>query len=599
MKLLARIREWFSNYKLSLGSMYVLLPRQVFKMVLLSGLELLCVIALGMFATITFQGEKTFFGITLGLYSSSAKWNFLAFCALLICLYAVRSYVGFRVFRSWAFFAERRKNQILGEMLSGYLSRPVSFHMQKNSADVFSRSMMVCLDYTTGVLGPSLRLINDGLIAIALVGFMLVTNFWAVMLLLGILFGIGTLAFDPIRRSIAHNLDTYSQLWQKIWKAFMQPLQSAKEVKLLGREDYFSDRLFEKIDPAARAYSTYAAMTTMPKLVIECAIVGFLVIYTWVVLEFIDASQLTTALGLLGVAALRLMPVSTSVMSSLASIRGHNNRLSLICEELRMAEAARAERRQLAAQLPAKTSFKVLCFQGVWFRYQESLPWVLKELDFVVKSGDSLGIMGRSGAGKSTFADLLLGLIQPNQGTVKLDGIDISNNPRLWQDLVAYIPQTVNILDDTLRRNIAMGIPDADIDDTRIWQALTRSQLMSWVSEKAQGLDTLLGERGVLLSGGQRQRIAIARALYDQREVFVMDEATSALDEETERAVIESMSALKGQKTLIVIAHKASILKHLDSIYSVEDGGIRLGLPNYTSAEDEEAPASALTSSHA
>jgi ABC-type multidrug transport system fused ATPase/permease subunit len=206
------------------------------------------------------------------------------------------------------------------------------------------------------------------------------------------------------------------------------------------------------------------------------------------------------------------------------------------------------------------------------FQYPGSDKIAVKNVSFFVKKGESVGVIGGSGAGKSTIIDLFLGLLQPSAGRILVDGIDIQNNLRGWQNQIGYVPQSIYLTDDSLRKNIAFGLPSDEIDEKALLEAVRAAQLESFISELPQGLDTEVGERGVRLSGGQRQRIGIARALYHNPNVLVLDESTSSLDHETEVSVMEAIKALQGKKTILIVAHRLSTITHCDRIIKFNNG---------------------------
>ena len=208
----------------------------------------------------------------------------------------------------------------------------------------------------------------------------------------------------------------------------------------------------------------------------------------------------------------------------------------------------------------------------ITFSYTKENGNVLSDLNMVIKKGTSVGLIGTSGAGKTTLSDLILALYKPQHGTIQMDGIDINDIGTHWHYLTGYVPQSVYLSDSSIRRNVAFGIRESEIDDQKIWKALEMAQLKSFVETLKNGLDTQVGEWGVKFSGGQRQRIAIARALYNDPDILIMDEATAALDNETEQAVMESIEALQGIKTLIIIAHRLTTIRKCDEIYEIIDG---------------------------
>ena len=208
----------------------------------------------------------------------------------------------------------------------------------------------------------------------------------------------------------------------------------------------------------------------------------------------------------------------------------------------------------------------------VTYTYPGAAEPALKDISLTIKHGESVGFIGASGAGKSTLVDILLGLLTPNSGEVRVDGKNIQANLRNWQDQIGYVPQSIFLTDDTLRRNVAFGLPESQIDDTAITRAIQAAQLEEFVTSLPDGLETLVGERGIRLSGGQRQRIGIARALYHDPAVLVLDEATSALDIATEDGVMQAVTALQGSKTIIIVAHRLSTVTHCDRLYRLERG---------------------------
>ena len=220
-----------------------------------------------------------------------------------------------------------------------------------------------------------------------------------------------------------------------------------------------------------------------------------------------------------------------------------------------------------------KYSFKKeLKVDNVWWKYDDAENAVLKNLSMTIHKGESVGFIGASGAGKTTLADVILGLMRPQEGQVFIDGIDVYTIPKQWSRIIGYVPQVVYLTDESIKNNVAFGIPDNEIDEAMIWNALEQAQLKTFVEQLPEKLETRVGERGVKFSGGQRQRVAIARALYCNPEILVLDEATSALDNETEKAVMESIDALQGKKTLIIVAHRLSTIMNCDSVYEIKDG---------------------------
>jgi ABC-type multidrug transport system fused ATPase/permease subunit len=270
---------------------------------------------------------------------------------------------------------------------------------------------------------------------------------------------------------------------------------------------------------------------------------------------------------LFAAAAFRIMPSVNRVLGAVQSLRYGLPVIDVLHAELNLVTPKVA-----APQSPAAPFCASLELSQITYTYPLAAEPALKDISLTIRVGESVGFIGESGAGKSTLVDILLGLLNSDMGNVRVDGQDIQSNLRNWQDQIGYVPQLIFLTDDTLRRNVAYGLPAEQIDEAAVWRSISSAQLEQFVNELPLGLDTLVGERGVRLSGGQRQRIGIARALYHNPAVLVLDEATSALDVTTERGVMDAVRSLRGGKTLIIVAHRLSTLEHCDHLFRLKRG---------------------------
>jgi ATP-binding cassette subfamily C protein len=271
-------------------------------------------------------------------------------------------------------------------------------------------------------------------------------------------------------------------------------------------------------------------------------------------------AALLPLLGVIGASAVRLMPAATSLLSNFNSWRANRFVVALLAEDLSAESSGVSAARGDGGHGLGDGLFRSLELRSVGFSYDGGDRFVFRGVDLRIEAGDTIGVTGPSGAGKSTLADVMLALLSPTTGSVRVNGAPMDEVRRAWQGRVAYIPQTPYLLDDTLRRNVALGVPDDQIDELRLREALRAASLEPFVAGLPKGLDTELGERGVRMSGGQRQRVAIARALYHDRDFIVLDEATSALDSETESEILDTVANLRGRKTMVIIAHRESTL---------------------------------------
>jgi ABC-type bacteriocin/lantibiotic exporter with double-glycine peptidase domain len=356
-------------------------------------------------------------------------------------------------------------------------------------------------------------------------------------------------------------------------KHMNQAFNGIKEISVAQRRPYFVQQFSTSAKQAADSNTTYLWISKAPSRLIETVFIGSLIIV--VALSYNASSNsvdFITSLGAMAIAAVRILPSVSTLTNSMNGLVYMRPSLEAAYENLMEADRYQKEIAELENKDIIKTDFKSeIKVSSISWRYQKNLPLVLEDLDLEIKKGESVAFIGESGAGKSTLADILLGLLKPEKGTVTVDGTDIYTIQSSWSKMIGYVPQMVFLIDDTIRKNIAFGILDDEIDDNKVWHAIEQAQLTTMVNSMAEGLDSIVGERGIKLSGGQRQRIAIARALYHNPDIIILDEATSALDNETESAVMEAIDALQGKKTLIIIAHRLSTIKNCDKVYEIKD----------------------------
>ena len=349
-----------------------------------------------------------------------------------------------------------------------------------------------------------------------------------------------------------------------------------KEVKITGRENYFV-REYEKCGHGyVNAVQKYTLYNNIPRLIIEVVcIAGIIGYFLYIFLTGGDATEMMSTVSVFVLGAMRLMPCANRINNQMNNIAyfepffmGVSDNLQ---DEIDEKNVDVSFMEVPSEKLPAQ---KEIVLSDISFHYP-TMPDVniFEHADLTVPIGTSVGIVGTTGAGKSTIVDILLGLLKVQEGTITVDGRDIfaDGNYRKWLKNVGYIPQTIFMLDDTIRSNVAFGIPKDEINDDRIWEVLREAQLDEFVRGLPEGLDTGIGERGIRISGGQRQRIGIARALYSDPEVLVLDEATAALDNDTEKAIVDSINHLHGSKTLIIIAHRLQTIEKCDAVYRVEN----------------------------
>ena len=485
----------------------------------------------------------------------------------MVVLYAIKAL--FLAFLAWrqARFVSLLQVEFSQTLFVGYLRQPYSFHLQRNSSQLIHT-----IASKSGTVAGAFQQSNVFLTELLVIGgislTLLVVEPLGALLVMST-FALAAWSFNQVTRSRILRWGEAIQIHEALrFQTLQEGLGGAKDVKLLGRERDFFDRYNLHNARCARIAQHQGTLIALPRLWLELlAVTGLAGLVLTMIWQGRPVEVLLPTLGLFAAAAFRLMPSVNRVMSAVQGLRFVVPAVDTLYEELALLKGAEAPVRD--QPLPFN---KELVLDGIDFAYPSAGLQALRGVKLSIRRGTSVGFIGGSGAGKSTLVDILLGLLKPDGGTVKIDGADVQLNLRGWQDQIGYVPQSIFLTDDTLRRNVAFGLPNDQIDESAVWRAIRAAQLEQFVSELPQGLDTVVGERGIRLSGGQRQRIGIARALYHDPTVLVLDEATSSLDTATERDVMDAVRILKGDKTLIIVAHRLSTVEHCDFIFRLEHG---------------------------
>jgi ABC-type multidrug transport system fused ATPase/permease subunit len=478
-------------------------------------------------------------------------------------------FLGFLTWRQARFVLDIQAG-LSQRLFAGYLRQPYVFHLQHNSAQLI-RNAIGHVGEIINVIRQTLILITEGLVLIAISALLLVMEPLGAIFVVSLL-GLASWIFNHFTRGHILKWGIARQYHEGLRIQNLQEgLGAAKDVKLLGREDDFLTQYQVHNFGSAKVGQYQITLQGLPRLWLELlAVVGLAILVVIMISSGKPLDALLPTIGLFAAAAFRLLPSVNRVIGAVQGVR-----FSLPVVETMYSEICLADK---AVPIVSKKSLltfkKEITLENVSFKYPMATTEVLKNISLSIPFGASVGFIGSSGAGKSTLVDVILGLLSTSNGAVKIDGVDIQNNIRGWQDQIGYVPQTIFLTDDTLRRNIAFGLSNQQIDENAVWLALRYAQLDQFVKNLPQGLDTKVGERGVRLSGGQRQRIGIARALYHDPAVLVLDEATSSLDTLTEREVMATIKTLRGNKTIIIVAHRLSTVEHCDHLYQLEHGKI-------------------------
>jgi ABC-type multidrug transport system fused ATPase/permease subunit len=465
-------------------------------------------------------------------------------------------------------FSNRLAARISSDLYQSYLRQPYEYFLARNTSTLIrnSTSGTTLLD---GVIDPLLFLFSEGLVTISLFIFLLYLEPIGTLATLTI-FAVGAWSYrKPTARRIAKWGKSDNDYKAKLIQQVNQGFGGIKDVKMLRREKHFVDLFNDYLLKNSSISQKFSFVQSLPRYFLELlTIVCFAVLVSSMVAFGSGLDSVIPVLGLFGVASFRILPATYQIINSIQSINKSKSLLSEISNDLFMS----GESFHLSDA--EEMEFEVLEIRNLKFSYVESQREALMDVSILINRGEAVGLVGQSGSGKSTLADVLLGFLAPQFGAVLVNGVNIKTSIQRWRTKVGYVPQSIFLTDDTLRRNIAFGLADEQIDEAAVQTALRSAQLEDFVVSLPDGVNTMVGERGVRLSGGQRQRIGIARALYNNPEVLVLDEATSSLDTETEHGVMQAVQALQGDKTVIIVAHRLSTVEYCDRLYRLDAGRI-------------------------
>lgn len=473
-------------------------------------------------------------------------------------------------------FIAFNRNKLISQVLREFLNRPYEFYLDADIPTVF-RLTDSDIPNVFNILMAMISLVSEAIVFVLLCIVMVVAD-WKLLVFLIVVFGILSIVIlKVLKPRLARLGEKNLAIQSRIAKWRIQAIYGIKDVKVLHREAFFADN-YENSGKIGAGYSKrHAVMNNMPRLLIEtffiASILGYIILY---ILMGNDASKLIPMLSAFAVAAVRMMPSVNRMNTYMTDISYFRPCLDYVYDNMNISEISRRNNQALKPVDESKTMHlrDKIELKNIVYAYPNTDKLIFDKANMIVPYGKSVGIMGASGAGKSTIVDILLGLLKVREGTIQCDGVDIFDNYPAWLSQIGYIPQSIYLVDEPVRNNIAFGIADGEIDDARIWDALEEAQLKDFIKGLPNGLDTTIGDRGVRLSGGQRQRLGIARALYHNPEILVFDEATSALDNETEAAVMEAINSFHGRKTMVIIAHRLNTIEKCDIIYKVDDGKI-------------------------
>lgn len=471
-------------------------------------------------------------------------------------------------------FATSRK------MMINFMKRPYEYYLGADTS-IIQRNITSDVNNMYALILTILQLTSEAVVFLCLVGVLLLVDAKMILtiavLLVVILFVIKNILQPIMRRAGQENQDYYAGLY----KIIDESVTGIKEIKVANKESNFINEYADCGSGYVKAVQKYNIYNSTPRLLIETVCIAGLVLYmTVVIINGTTVEELLPQLTVFGLAAMRLIPSANRINNYTTSISYFEPFLWNTSEHLQndindesVVYDESAYRGHVdASKLPIKSKIEL---KDITYKYPNTEKYIFENANMEIPVGAAVGVVGTSGAGKTTIIDILLGLLKLQNGVITADGVDIKSNYSGWLKNIGYIPQTIFMTDSTIRKNVAFGYAEDEIDDERVWAVLKEAQLYDFVKALPDGLDSRIGERGIRISGGQRQRIGIARALFEDPELLVLDEATSALDNETEAAIMDSINILAGKKTLVIIAHRLQTIEKCNMVYRVEAGKIK------------------------
>ena len=496
-------------------------------------------------------------------------------CIAVIIIYIVKN--AYSTFYVWVSskYACKIRRELASRILAAYMKQGYIFFVDNNSSRLL-RGVNTDVSSVYSIVNQLVILLVKTLTIVCITVFIIVsTPFLAVPLFVLVIFCfvLTQLIFRKPMQKYGKKAREYIS---KCYQSAMEAIQGSKEVLVTNRQEYFVKRYTKYMEGENKSNVKMAVASSAPAYLIEAiCISGLLLVVSFQMMITENAIFLISQMATIAIAAFRILPSLGALLSSVnmlvynaPALSEAYDTLSMV-KELEDSEINNSKWRDYGSDLNFEREVEL---SHVTFAYPRTEEKIINDLSMKIEKGSSVAFIGKSGAGKTTLADLILGLLDPQDGNIKMDGTNIKEMGTRWYKIIGYVPQSVYLIDATIRENVAFGIDEKEIDDQKVWKALEMAQLKEYIEGLPKGLKEFVGERGIKFSGGQRQRMAIARALYNDPEILVLDEATAALDTETETAVMDSIEALQGYKTLIIVAHRLSTIRTCDYIYEVKNG---------------------------
>jgi ATP-binding cassette, subfamily B, bacterial PglK len=571
------MKEYFHEIMTLLGDDKSRLPKLLLVFLMVSILDLIGIGLIGPYVAIVIDpqtAQETAGQISEWIDLSSTESLITTMSFVLLAIFAAKAVTSIWVNYIITKFGFDQQVRLKSLLMHIYQSLPYKDYIRRNSSEYIYNIQTLVNNYANGVVLSGMKMLSDGIVALVILTMLAMKNPLAFMLLIGLL-SVVMFGYDVLfRKNIRHIGKQANLASTNMIQGVNEGIEGLKELRILGYERYF----FQRVHAGASKFGQYQVrsilISTAPRFLLEFIMVLFIVLLVLMTLLVQgNVKDLLPTLAMFGIAAIRLLPAANMISNNLMQFRYNRDSVSRLYQDITSLQTV-AEQNESKNTTTIVEDFELFSIDNASLRYPDSKENSLSNIVLNIHAGESIGLIGSSGSGKTTLVDMILGLLEPQSGGMSFNGKPLKEAMKIWQNSIAYLPQQVFLIDNTLGRNVALGFEDEEINEDKIIEALDKARLTELVKQLPNGINTLLGEKGIRLSGGQRQRVALARAFYHERSVLVMDEATSALDNETEREIVDEIQRLKGQKTMIVIAHRLSTVKNCDRIYKLEKGRI-------------------------
>lgn len=501
----------------------------------------------------------------------------IAIISAMIAGYVFKNIFLYYMYYQQAKFVTENQFRMSKKLLQNFLNKPYEYYLNASTGNII-RIIQGDVGNVFTLLNNVLQFMTECFVAISLVVLLLIVDPVMTLLILAILLitMIGSkFVFKGKLAKAGEEAQHYSGMMNK-W--MIHSIEGIKDIKILHKEDSFVQIYEENGIKNTIAQRKNATLSQAPRLLIEgISMCGMLLMLAVMLASGREISGMLAQISAFAMAAVRLMPSANRMNTYINAISFLEPSLRTVCENADVTDNIKTKSNTKTNAEDTKLEIKdKIEIKELLYQYPKAEAPIFNHVEMTIPVGKSVAIIGPSGAGKTTIVDILLGLLEPQEGKILADGVDVNQNYAGWLAKIGYIPQTIFMIDDSIKNNIAFGVPEDEIDEDRVWEVLEEAQLTNHIRSLPKGIHTGIGEKGVRMSGGQRQRLGIARALYHNPEILVFDEATSALDNDTEAAIMESINHFRGKKTMVIIAHRLGTIKDCDLVYRVEHGTITL-----------------------